>query len=351
MKSQDVVAFGAPLEPAQRATPQPTGSEVLLKVIAAGVCHSDLHLWEGHYDLGSGRKLEMSTRGIRPPFTMGHEIVGEVVAVGSEAGEVQEGARRVVFPWIGCGRCPACLRDEENLCSAPQCLGIHKPGGYADHVLVPHPRYLVDIGDLEPDQAALYACSGLTTFSALKKVGTALKTAPIAIIGAGGLGLMCLSVHKAMGGHGAVIVDIDPVKLDAARAAGAIGTVNAAKEGAAELAAAAPNGFAAVIDFVGSASTAQLGIDVLPRGGRYILVGLFGGELTLSLPLLPLRGITIQGSYTGSLGELRELIALARSMGVPKVPVTRSPLDQANAVLESLRAGRLIGRGVLRPQD
>ena len=351
MKSYDVVDFGAPLRPTEKPTPKPQGSEVLLRTLAAGVCHSDLHIWEGWYDLGGGKRLTVKDRGLIPPLTMGHEIVGEVAALGPEASGVQIGDKRLVHPWIGCATCATCRRGEEQLCMTPRFLGVQRPGGYADHVLVPHPRYLLDLGKLTPAQAAPYACSGITAYGALKRVGEAiLKEQPILVLGAGGLGLMSLALLKAMGGLGAVVADIDPGKRDAARKAAALAAIDAGAPDAvkqAQAAAKAPIG--AAIDFVGAANTVKLGIDALAKGGNYVIVRLFGGDITLSLPLLPMRAITVQGSYVGSLAERRELLALVASGKVPPVPLSQRPLEQANAVLEELKAGRIIGRAVLTP--
>lgn len=351
MKSYDVVDFGAPLKPTEKPTPKPQGTEVLLRTLAAGVCHSDLHIWEGWYDLGGGKKLTVKDRGLVPPLTMGHEIVGEVVAFGPEAIGVKVGDRRLAHPWIGCGDCAVCRRGEEQLCMSPRFLGVQKPGGYADHVIVPHPRYLLDLGKLTPAQAAPFACSGITAFGALKRVGEAIfREQPIMVIGAGGLGLMCLALLKALGGRGAVVADIDPAKREAALKAGALAAIDAGAADAvkqAQEAAKAPIG--AAIDFVGAASTARLGVDAIAKGGKYVIVGLFGGDITLSLPLLPMRAITVQGSYVGSLAEMKELLALVASGKVPPVPLSERPLAHANAVLEELKAGRIIGRAVLTP--
>ena len=113
MKSYDVAECGAPLKLFERPTPQPTGSEVLLRVLAAGICHSDIHIWEGHYDLGGGKKLKLTERGVTLPLTMGHETVGEIVALGPEAKDVKIGDKRLVFPWLGCGSWAVCRRGEE----------------------------------------------------------------------------------------------------------------------------------------------------------------------------------------------------------------------------------------------
>jgi propanol-preferring alcohol dehydrogenase len=350
MKSYALCQCGAPFELREEATPEPTGSEVLLRVLAAGVCHSDLHFWEGVYDLGGGKQLKLTDRGMTLPLTMGHETVGEVVAIGPDARDVKVGDRRLVYPWIGCGECKVCRRGDEQLCLKPRFLGVFRPGGYSDCLLVPHPRYLVDFGDLPPEQAAPLACSGVTAYGALRKVGGMLQTEPIVIIGAGGLGLMCLAVLKALGGHGAIALDIDPAKLEAAREAGALAAIDAnAPDVAQQIAAAANGGVWAVIDFVGSSSTVRLGIDCLTKGGKLIVVGLFGGDVTIPTPYIPIKAMTLQGSYTGSLAELKELIDLIRRAPLPLIPVRQRPLAEAYAALTELKAGKVTGRVVLAP--
>src|SRR3954470_3509304 len=115
MRSFQVLQPGAPLQLAEQATPQPSGTEVLLKVLASGVCHSDLHLSDGYFDLGGGKRMSLTDRGMKLPITLGHENVGEVVALGPQATGVKVGDRRLAHPWIGCGKCSVCQRDEENL--------------------------------------------------------------------------------------------------------------------------------------------------------------------------------------------------------------------------------------------
>ena len=350
MRMFQVCVCGQPLQLNEQPTPKPAGTEVLLKVLAAGVCHSDLHLSDGYFDLGGGKRMSLEDRGMKLPVTLGHENVGEVVAAGPQAQGVKTGARMLAHPWIGCGDCAVCKRGEENLCRAMKSLGVFSNGGYADYLLVPHPRYLIDIGELAPERAAPLACSGVTTYGALKKVGRSLTTDPTVIIGAGGLGLMCLALHKAMGGHSAIVVDIDPGKREAAKKAGAQAVIDGNKPDAAQQIIAATGGGAwAVIDLVGSSATARLGIDSLIKGGKYIIVGLYGGDITLPLPPFPMRAITIQGSYVGSLPETRELIELVRRTGLPPVPVATRRLDDVNAVLGDLRAGKIVGRVVLTP--
>jgi alcohol dehydrogenase/propanol-preferring alcohol dehydrogenase len=356
MKSFKVTDFNAPLQEMDEPTPQPSGTQVLIKVKAAGVCHSDLHIWEGGYDLGHGRKpLSLKDRGVSLPRTMGHESVGEVLAFGpevkaSDKDELKVGDLALVYPWLGCGKCETCLAGDENMCVVkPNAIGVYCDGGYADHMTVPHPRYLLNLRGLDPVTAAPYACSGVTTYSALKKVESSFGT-PIVIFGAGGLGLMALSLLKAMGGKGAIVVDIDARKREAAEKAGALATVDGGAPDALEqLAQKAGGPIRAVIDLVGNAKTTQLGFDCLTKGGKLVIVGLFGGGAPWALPLIPIKAITIQGSYVGNLRETAELLDLVRAKKIAPIPVTPMPLAKANEALVDLQKGRLVGRAVLTP--
>jgi propanol-preferring alcohol dehydrogenase len=351
MRMFQVCVCGQPLQCNEAPTPQPAGTEVLLKVLAAGVCHSDLHLADGYFDLGGGKRMSLQDRGMKLPVTLGHENVGEVVAVGPDAKGVEVGDVLLADPWIGCGACAVCLRGDENLCRAMRSLGVFSDGGYADFMMVPHPRYLFGIGDLAPERAAPLACSGITTFSALKKVPT-LKDEPTVIIGAGGLGLMCLGLHQKMGGHSAIVVDIDPAKREAAKRAGAAAVIDgAAPDAVQQIMKLTKDGAGAwaAIDLVGSSASARVGFDSLIKGGKYIIVGLYGGDFTVSLPPIPMRALTIQGSYLGSLPEMAEMMELVRRKGLPDVPVTTRRLDEVNAAHADLRAGKIVGRVVLTP--
>jgi 2-desacetyl-2-hydroxyethyl bacteriochlorophyllide A dehydrogenase len=350
MKSYDVCQCGAPLELREQPTPEPTGTEVLLRVVAAGVCHSDLHFWEGAYDLGGGKLLKLTDRGMTLPLTMGHETVGEIVGFGADVNGLEIGDRRIAYPWIGCGDCKVCRRGDEQLCLKPGFLGVFRPGGYSDYLLVPHPRYLVEFGDIPPEQAALLACSGVTAYGALRKLGGLVQTEPVVIIGAGGVGLMGLAILKALGGFGAIAVDVDAAHREAARQAGALAVVDPnAPDAAKQITDAANGGVWAILDFVGSSSTIRRGIDTLTKGGKLIVVGLFGGEITIPTPYIPIKAMTLQGSYTGSLTELKELIDLVRTAPMPLVPVRRRALDQAYAALTDLKEGKVVGRTVLAP--
>jgi propanol-preferring alcohol dehydrogenase len=348
MRSYQVCECGAPLRLAESDAPAPQGTQVLMKVLAAGVCHSDLHIWDGYYEIGGGKRLNLIQRGISLPLTMGHENVGEVIALGPEASGVKVGDVRLVNPWIGCGQCKVCRRGEENLCVKPQSIGVYTQGGYATHMLVPHARHLFGIGKLAPREAAPLACSGVTAYSALKKVAATLKEEPVVLIGAGGVGLMGVTLARKMGAGEVIAVDIDPAKREAALQAGATRAIDgAAPDAVKQLQAATGGGAWAVVDFVGSSQTVGLAIGAIVKGGTVVVVGLFGGDVTLPTPFIPLRAMTLRGSYVGSHGEIAELLELVNRTGMPQVPIRTRPLDEVGAALDDLRAGKVVGRVVL----
>ena len=349
MLSYQLETFGRPLSQVICDTPEPQGSEVIVRVGSCGVCHSDVHLHDGYFDLGGDARLDM-TRALQPPRTLGHEIAGTVVAVGPEATGVQVGDRRVVFPWIGCGSCSLCQAGQEHLCNSPRALGIHRDGGFADHVLVPHPRYLLDFGSLEEEQACTYACSGLTAYSALKKVAPLGPRDPLLIIGAGGVGLSGIRLARQMFETPPIVVELDPAKWDIAREAGAGQVIDPKADGALKsLVKATGGGVAAAIDFVGAAATFNFGFGALRKAGKLVCVGLFGGSTPIVPAMVSMKAVSVTGSYVGSLQEMQELMALGRSGVLPGLPLTTAPLAQATQALEDLRAGRIRGRAILKP--
>ncbi len=352
MEAFSIVQHGHPLERIESETPRPTGKQVLIAVTHAGVCHSDLHLIEGSYDLGSRGQLDLSKRGVVLPLTPGHEIVGTIVSWGPDADNslLEVGARRLVFPWIGCGHCKRCLADEQNLCLQTKPIGMAVDGGYASHVMVPEAKYLLDIEGLDPGLACTYACSGVTVYSAIQKLMPLDAEDTVVVVGAGGLGLNAVALLKGLGHDRICVVDTSDEKLEAARAQGASTTVLAGKDGAQTSAAIleASGGVAyAIVDTVNGSQTAQFSFDALSKGGRLIQVGLYGGELKLPLPLMPAKAATLRGSYVGGLSELREVIALAKAGGVAAIPTTERPMAEANAALDDLKAGRVTGRSIL----
>ena len=349
MISYQVQEFGRPLAQALRDTPSPTGSELLLRVDGCGLCHSDVHLHDGYFDLGDGKRVDL-TRSLQPPRTLGHEIVATVVAAGPDAAGVQVGDRRVVYPWIGCGKCALCAAGNEHLCSAPRGLGIQRDGGFADHVLMPHARYLFDFGAMPAEQACTLACAGITAFSALRKAAPLAAGERLLIIGAGGVGLSAIRMARQMFDAPPLVAEIDRSKWDLAREAGAGDLIDPTEPTAIKsLMAATGGGVAAAIDFVGAGSSFAFGLGALRKAGHLICVGLFGGSTPLSPALLALKAVRITGSYVGSLREMGELMALARAGQVPPLPINTRPLAEADAALADLKAGRIRGRTVLVP--
>ncbi len=334
---------GAPLAEVSAETPEPQGSQVLLKTLACGVCHSDIHLHEGVFELGHGKQLEVG----RPGQVLGHEIYGEILAFGPEAEGVAVGDRRVVYPWIGCGDCPTCARGEEQLCTPGRALGIVAPGGFADHVLAPHPRYLFDCGCVPGSLAATYACSGLTAYGALKKIGEIRAGDEVVIIGAGGVGMMAIQIARAAFRIDPIVVDIDEAKLQAARNLGASRTWNAGDPQAAKAIRKATGGALAALDFVGNEATVNFGLGCLRKGGALVIVGLYGGALNIPIPFLPMNARVIQGSYVGNLQDFSELMELVRAGKIDPIRISERPLAEATAALADLKAGKVEGRQVL----
>lgn len=342
MISYQTATPGAPLVEVVSDTPVPGGTEVLLKTVACGVCHSDIHLHDGVFELGGGKQLDVGRQGL----VLGHEIFAEVVATGPDAEGVAIGDRRVVYPWIGCGECASCKRGDEHLCTPGRALGIVVNGGFADHVLVPHSRYLFDKGNVSDSLAATYACSGLTAYSALKKVGDLHPGDEIVIVGAGGVGMMAIQIARAKG-IDPIVVDVADEKLVAAQDLGVTRTFNSSDPASAKAIRKETGGAFAVIDFVGAEATANYGLACLRKGGMLIIVGLYGGSLSIPIPFLPMNARIIQGSYVGTLADMGELMQLVRDGKIAPIDIHERPLAEASAALADLKAGKVRGRQVL----
>ncbi|MBT8242230.1 MAG: alcohol dehydrogenase catalytic domain-containing protein [Nitrosopumilus sp.] len=350
MKSARITGPNEPLAVSNFETPKPEGSQVLVKVNSVGVCHSDLHLWEGGYDLGDGQFMKVTDRGVKYPVTPGHEIVGTVEEIGDSASGVSKGDQVLVFPWIGCGECPACKVGNENLCDTPKSMGVFQDGGYSDFALIPNSKYLAKLDGVDPDAATSLACSGLTAYTAIKKSN---QNSPefIVIVGAGGLGLMGVQIAKAITNAKIICVDLDDQKLETAKEMGADFTVNSKDPETAKKIMSICNekGADSVVDFVNAPPTAKLDFAILRKRGNLVLVGLFGGSIELSLVTIPLKSIIIQGAYTGNYTDMVELLDLARKGTINPVISKRYSLDEANSALEDLKARKIIGRAVINP--
>jgi D-arabinose 1-dehydrogenase-like Zn-dependent alcohol dehydrogenase len=349
MISYQFLEHGKPLQKVMHDTPKPAGTEVLVRVTRSGVCHSDLHIWDGYFDWGGGKRFYVKERGCVPPFTLGHEPFGIVAAAGPRAQGVKVGQKRIVYPWIGCGKCPVCRAGEDNYCvSGSRFLGVNRAGAYASHVLVPHPKYLVDSAGIDDAFAATLACSGLTTYSAVAKLPELGPKDWVAVIGCGGLGLVCISVLRARGVKNVIACDVDESKLAAARKLGAKLTLDTRVPDAVQkLQALAMGQLAGAIDLVGMPATVALGMGALRKGGRVVLCGLFGGEFAHPLPPIAQRAVGLVGSYVGNLRELKEVVALAKKKKLRPTPVEVRPASEVSGILEDLKAGKVLGRVVL----
>ncbi|HEY6024028.1 MAG TPA: alcohol dehydrogenase [Pseudolabrys sp.] len=345
MHRQSLTAYGAPLCETVVDVPRPQGNEVLVRITRCGVCHSDLHMQDGFFKLGDGKTLDVRS-GRTLPFTLGHEIAGVIESAGPDAGAMP-GAKVAVYPWIGCGQCAACKVGDENICTAPRHLGVTVDGGFATHVLVAHPRYLIDYEPLSPAYAGALMCSGLTAYSALKRLSDRAARAPVLLIGLGGVGLMGLALARALYGAAPFVADIDAKKRETALAAGAREAFDPADPNARKALLKASGGIYAACDFAGSETSLNFATGVLAKGGKVVVTGLIGGGYSTAVAMFPLKAMTIEGTMTGTLAEAGELIDLVRARNIAAPPIVERPLDQASTTLDDLRAGRIVGRVVL----
>ena len=351
MKSAKIIEIKRPLQIQENKTPKPKGSQVLVKVQSSGVCHSDIHLWEGGYEGPQGQFLKTTDRGVKYPLTPGHEIAGVIDSLGDQTEGFAKNEKVLVFPWIGEGLCPACRTGEENLCDKPRSLGIYTDGGYADYVLVPSYKYLVKLGDeIDTDTSAPLSCSALTAYGAVKN-GNLKPNDNVVIVGTGGLGLMAIQLAKAITGSRIIALDRDDKKLKAAKENGADDIINSKKEDAvkAVMELTGRMGADAVIDFVNASSTVEIDMNFLRRRAKVVLVGLFGGELKLNLISMPTRSYKLIGSYTGSMNDLIELVSLAKRDIIKPIISNKFKLEEATKALKMLNDGKILARGVINP--
>ena len=349
LKAAQIIEPNEPLRINDIEKSKPQGNQVLVKVSSTGVCHSDLHLWEGGYDTGDGF-MKVTDRGVKFPVTPGHEIVGMIEECGNSVQGVNVGDLVLVYPWIGCGICSTCKKGDTNLCEAPKSLGVFQNGGYAESVLIPDYKFVAKIDGLDPDVAASLACSGLTAYTAIKK---ALVNDPenILIVGAGGLGLMGVQIAKALTNSNIICADLDDQKLDSAKQLGATHIINTKQPDAITKIMAICNekGVDSIVDFVNAPPTVKMDLSLIRKRGNIILVGLFGGAVELPLVSIPLKAITIQGAYTGNYNDMLELIKLAKDGVINPIVSKRYSLDDANQALEDLKNRKIIGRAVINP--
>lgn len=316
--------------------PEPGLGEVLVKVAAAGLCHSDLHLIEW-------------PEGVLPwdlPFTMGHETAGTVAALGPGVASFEEGEAVLVYgPW-GCGTCSQCARGAENLCAhrGGKGCGLGFDGGLAEYVVVPSARLLVPIGDLDPVHAAPLNDAALTPYHAIRSELWRLRPgSSVLVIGVGGLGHVAVQLLRELSPARVVAVDLRERARRLALDAGAHASVDAAGARA----QMGSGGATLVLDFVGTDETLALAASVLATGGHVSMVGIGGGTFPMAFGTVPLEWSMSRPSW-GTLPELHEVVALARG-GALEIEVERLSLDQAIDGYRRLREGSVVGRAVVVP--
>lgn len=325
--------------------PAPGPGQVLLKVDAVGLCHSDLHMLE-------------APKGVLPyalPFTLGHETAGTVAELGAGASGVSQGQRVLVYSRWGCGACWNCVQGRENLCDrSPQELGGHgggagRDGGLAEYMVVPSTRYLVGIDDLDPVTAAPMTDAALTPYHAIQRSPHQLRPNGAAVvIGVGGIGHMAVQLLRALSQVRVVAVDVREAALQLARDAGAHAALPAAGLTAKALRdEVGPRGATLVLDCVASDETLRLAAGVVGLGGDIVYVGRGGGALPVRPGDVPFE-CSVYVPTWGTLSELAEVVALARA-GAIHTEVQRFALDDAVEGYRRLARGEVVGRAVVVP--
>jgi D-arabinose 1-dehydrogenase-like Zn-dependent alcohol dehydrogenase len=347
-RRQSLVKFDAPLCETVIEAPKPTASEVLVRIERCGLCHSDLHIQDGYADLGGGKKLD-TTRGMTLPFTLGHEIAGVVEEVGPDVSKDLIGAKRAVFPWIGCGQCRDCLKGDENLCAKQRFLGVTIDGGFATHVLVPDAKYLLEYDPLPVNQAATLMCSGVTAYGALKRLVDRPRQRNLLLIGLGGVGMMGLAFAQAMFKQPIAVADLSAAARETALKNGAAFAYDPSEpEVSRRIIKETDGGFDEIVDFAGNEKSMAFAVSVLARGGKIVVSGLMGGNFSLPMVQWVYKRMTIEGFMVGTLTEAHELMSLARGGKIKPTPMKEEPMADVQKWIDALRAGEVVGRIVLK---
>jgi len=323
--------------------PIPGPGQVRLDVLAAGVCHSDLHV----LDSGAGSAWAL-------PFTLGHEICGRVAEMGPGVADVAVGDQVVVHAPYGCGRCARCAAGGTNYCDRRSSLpaagvGLGVDGGMADAVVVDRER-LVPAAGLDPVEAATLTDAGLTSFHAVAGCRDALAEpgSVAVVIGVGGLGHLAIGILRALTAAHVVAVDTRDAALELAESCGA-GSV--ARPGAADTVVAGASegrGADVVLDFAAVQASLDLAVSLLRTAGELVVVGSGGGAVAVTKPGVLPAGARLRLPFWGSRAELAEAVGLARR-GLLPIRATAFGLAEADRAFDELRGGRVVGRAVLVP--
>jgi len=338
MKAAVVRNFKQPPVIEEVPVPSPRAGEILVRIAASGVCHTDLHAADGDWPVKP-----------KPPFIPGHEGVGHVAAVGAGVSHVKEGDR-VGVPWLytACGHCRHCLGGWETLCESQQNTGYSVNGGFAEYVIadanyVGHLPNNVSFIDIAP-----ILCAGVTVYKALK----ATDTRPgdwVVVSGIGGLGHMAVQYARAMGLN-VIAVDVDDAKLELAKRLGASLGVNARKSDPAAFVKKEGGGAQGVVVTAVSPKAFEQAMGMVARGGTVSLVGLPPGDFPLSIFNTVLNGITVRGSIVGTRLDLQEALGFAAE-GKVKATIATDKLENINNVFARMHAGDIQGRIVIDFQN
>ena len=334
MKAAVVRQFGKPLVIEEVQVPTPGAGQILVKIAATGVCHTDLHAAEGDWPVKP-----------KPPFIPGHEGVGHVVAVGSGVKHVKEGDR-VGVPWLytACGHCRHCLGGWETLCEEQQNTGYSVNGSFAEYVLA-DPDYVGHLpGNISFTEIAPILCAGVTVYKGLKVTDT--KPGDwVVISGIGGLGHLAVQYAKAMGLN-VIAVDIDDAKLDLAKRLGAALAVNARQADPAAFVKKEVGGAQGVLVTAVSPKAFEQALGMVGRGGTVSLNGLPPGDFPLSIFDTVLNGVTVRGSIVGTRLDLQEALDFAGD-GKVKATIETEQLENINDIFSRMHKGDIQGRIVI----
>ena len=334
MKAAVLHEFGQPLQIEEVDIPTPGAGEILVKMQASGVCHTDLHAVEGDWPVKP-----------TPPFIPGHEGVGLITAVGEGVTHVKEGDRvGVAWLYSACGHCTHCLGGWETLCESQQNSGYSVNGSFAEYVLA-NANYVGIIPEnVDSIEIAPVLCAGVTVYKGLKMT-EARPGDWVVISGIGGLGHMAVQYAIAMGLNVAA-VDIDDEKLAFAKKLGATVTVNAKNTDPGEYLKKEIGGAHGVLVTAVSSIAFDQALSMVRRGGTVVFNGLPTGDFPVSIFDTVLNGITIRGSIVGTRLDLQESLNMAAA-GKVKATVTAEPLENINDIFERMRKGQIEGRIVI----
>ena len=347
MKAAQLAEYHKDFKIGTVADPVITGPmDVIVRVGAAGVCRTDLHMQEGQLDAAH------KGAGVCLPFTCGHETAGWVAEVGVGVTHVKVGDAVLLHPVAGCGFCRACRAGNDMHCQASMFPGVFAPGGFAEYVKTGARAVLPLPEGVAPIDVASFACAGLTVYHAVKKaVPHANPGSTVVVLGAGGLGHLAIQLMRALSQAEVVAVDQSPVALENARSWGADAVVLARPDRGhiAEIRDMTEGrGAQVVLDCIGEHGVQNDAVELLGANGIDMLIG-YGGELKvdiLSQALFPETSFV--GNICGTYNELAELVALQKR-GAVKIASTPFGLDNVNDALNTLRAGKMVGRGVIVP--